>query len=231
VLKPRKKISEKQEIKQDFAVELYFKTIDFFKKYTKQILIGTGVVVALIIFIVFYNINKSKNNQHANIELQKVIQIYQTGNYEDAIKGNPKEKILGLKTIVDKYGNTEYGNTAKIYLANAYFMLAKIDEAERYFDDYSGSNNLLKAASLAGIASCYEAKNEFEKAAKYYKKAAGISKENPQNGYYLIRCADNLSKSNQKSEALELLKTIKNDYKTDRNVMMEVDNLIQILED
>ena len=55
VLKPRKKISEKQEIKQDFAVELYFKTIDFFKKYTKQILIGTGVVVALIIFIVFYN--------------------------------------------------------------------------------------------------------------------------------------------------------------------------------
>lgn len=231
MLKPRKKLAEKQEIKRDFAVELYFKSIQFFKNYTKQILIGVAALTIIVTIIVVYSINKAKNNELASQELQKTMQIYENGAYEDAIKGNQQLKIMGLKNIVDKYGNTEFGNTAKIYLANSYFFLNKIDEALKTYDDYSGSNNLLKAASLAGMASCYEAKNDYEKAAKYYKKAANISKENPQNGYYLVRCADNLFKSKQKEEALELLKTIKNDYKTDRFVVMEVDNLLQIIED
>lgn len=230
MLKPRKKMAEKKEIKQDFAVELYYKTINFFSKYTKELLIALGIIVIIVVAIIFYTMNKAKNNEKAGVELQNIMTVYNAGAYLDAINGNKTNKINGLKYIVEKYGNTENGNTAKIFLANAYFYLGKFNDALKYYDDYDGDNNILKASAYAGMASCYEGLNEFDKAAKYYQKAYKISEDNPQNGYYMLHAALNLIKLNQKEDAIQLIKSVRNDYKKDRYLIEEVDRYLSMYE-
>ena len=64
--------------------------------------------------------------------------LYDQGSYLEAIEGRPSQNIIGLKKIVEDYGSTENGETAKIYLANSYDMLGKPDEALKYYSDYDG---------------------------------------------------------------------------------------------
>jgi len=80
------------------------------------------------------------------------------------------------------------------------------------------------------MASCYEGLNEFDKAAKYYQKAYKISEDNPQNGYYMLHAALNLIKLNQKEDAIQLIKAVRNDYKKDRYLIEEVDRYLSMYE-
>lgn len=62
---------------------------------------------------------------------------------------------------MDEYGSTENGELAKLMLANSYFNLRDFEKAEKYYKDYSGGNTLLQVSSAAGLASVFEAKNNF----------------------------------------------------------------------
>ncbi|MGE5498650.1 MAG: hypothetical protein ACM3Q2_11285 [Syntrophothermus sp.] len=210
----KKKQISKKEIQEDKLVTSYYQTISFVEKYKKQIYIYLGVLVVLAAGVYFYISNQSKNNEKANTELARVMDLYNQGAYQEAIDGRQGTNISGLKKIVDQYGSTENGETAKIFLGNAYNCLGKFDEAFKAYDDYSGSIDELKAAALAGKAGVYEAKKEFEKAAAAYKDAAHISKTNVLNGEYLLSSGINFLKANMKEKALEQFKVLQDEYKT-----------------
>ncbi len=224
MLERRKRISKK-EIKQDKLVTTYYKAVDVYQKNQMRIFIGAGLIVLAIAAIVLYYNNKSKNNLTASSLLSEVIPIYDKAQYKNAIEGNKIQNIAGLQEIVDKYGNTETGETAKIYLANSYYYTGKIDSAYDTYDDYGGGNPLLKAASLSGKAACLEDKKEFEKAAQYLIEAEKISEINPGNPEYLLRAANDLIQINQKDKAKEILNKIKEDYKT-TSAATEADKLL-----
>lgn len=210
----KKKQISKKEIQEDKLVTSYYQTISFVEKYKKQIYIYLGVLVVLAAAVYFYIDNQSKNNDKANTELARVMDLYNQGAYQEAIDGRQGTNISGLKKIVDQYGSTENGETAKIFLGNSYNYLGKFDEAYKAYDDYSGSIDELKAAALAGKAGVYEAKKEFEKAAAAYKDAAHISKTNVMNGEYLLDSGINFLKANMKEKALEQFKVLQEEYKT-----------------
>lgn len=211
MLVQKKKLSIK-EIKADALITFYYSSLDIYNKNKKNVLIGVGVVAALIFAFVLYSDNQKSNNELANVELGRVMPIYDSGSYLEAIDGRPGTKILGLKKIVEMYGSSEVGETAKIYLANAYYALGKFDEAEKYYDDFSGSNELLKATSVAGLAACAEAKEDFSSAYKLYSNAASISDDNVLNPQYLMFAGINLMKIGETSEAKEIFLRVKKDF-------------------
>lgn len=221
----KKKQISKKEIQEDKLVTSYYQTISFVEKYRKQIYIYLGVLVVLAAAVYFYISNQSKNNEKANTELARVMDLYNQGAFQEAIEGRQGTNITGLKKIVDQYGSTENGETAKIFLGNAYNYLGKFDEAFKAYDDYSGSIDELKAAALAGKAGVYEAKKEFEKAASAYKDAAHISKTNVMNGEYLLNSGINFLKANMKEKALEQFKIVQDEYKTSP-AMRELDRYL-----
>jgi len=212
VLEKKKKITKK-EIKQDTLVTTYYKVYNFFLEHQAKILIALAAVALIVVSIVIYSNKRSSDNLTAANLLAKVIPLYDAGQYQQAIEGIKAQNIVGLKSIVENYGSTEQGETAKIYLANCYLFLNKIDSAYEMFKDYDGSNPLFKAASLAGQAAYYETKKEYEKAVDAYKDAAKISKENPLNADYLLKAGINLLRLNKKSEAKTIFELIKKDYK------------------
>ena len=213
MLTKKKRISKK-EIKQDKLVNSYYKVLNFYQKYQAKVIIGLAAFALVVIAIILYSNKSTNDNLAAANLLSKVIPIYQSGSYEEAINGLPTANIVGLKEIVDNYGGTEQGESAKIYLANAYIVTNNIEEAFKLFDDYSGSNPLFKATSLAGRASYYEIKKEYEKAADLYKDASRITISNPSNPEFLLKAGINLLKLGRKEEAKAVFLEIKSEYKS-----------------
>lgn len=219
----KKKKLTKKDIKQDKLVEFYYKTQDYIQKNQKKVLIYLGAFVGVILLVIFYSNYRSSKNEEAGQLLSKVMDLYDAGSYLEAIEGKQgTPRIKGLKEIVNEFGSTENGETAKIYLANSYAFLGQYEKAFQYYKDYGGSNDLLKATALAGQASYYSVKGDYEKAAKLYKQAAYISEINPNRPDYLLQAGINYMQINKKDEAKNLFQIIKDDYKAS-NAHAQVD--------
>ncbi|HEY9165174.1 MAG TPA: tetratricopeptide repeat protein [Candidatus Kryptonia bacterium] len=211
MLKPRKRITKK-ELKQDQLVTTYFKAIDFFRNNRKLVSgLATGLAVAILVVFVYMN-NRHKSNEEATTELSRVMDLFNGGAYQVAINGDPTRNITGLKTIVDKYGGSDAGEEAKVYLGDCYYYIGDYDNALKYFKDYGGSDRLLDASALAGMAEVYETRGDFEKAAEYYDRAAARDSKNFLAAQYLVGAARNYIKIGKKDRAIDLLTRVQKDF-------------------
>ena len=227
MLTKRKKLS-KREIKEDKLVTTYYKVYNYFNENKNRIGMYAGGLLVVIAAIYFYMNNKAENNLQAGIQLSRVMGLYDSGAYLEAIEGRQGTNIVGLKKIVSDYGSTENGEIAKVYLANSYQMLGNIEEAYKCYEDYSGSSKIFKASALSGEAGYYANKKEFEKAADLYRSASRVSKENVSNPEYMLKAAINYIDAGNKEEAKDLLETIRKDYQTS-TAFREVDKYLTLV--
>ncbi len=211
MLKPQKNISKK-EIKEDRLVTTYFnlrKWVDENKRLAGYIV---AVPIVLVALWFWWGQKKSEWNELASTMLSKVGSYYDEGRYEMAINGVPQEGIQGLQAIVDEYGSTNAGQMAKLYLANSYYAMKNYDKALEYYDDISVSDKMISAAALAGVASCYEVKGNYEKAAVNFEKAASKNKTPLTAPEYLQKAAVNYAAAGNKEKAVELLQALKKEF-------------------
>jgi tetratricopeptide (TPR) repeat protein len=223
----RKKKLSKKEIKEDKLVSFLYKIESFYEENKRRIF-TYGIIFLVVVGAVYIYMNQIREeNEKAGLELSRVMNLFDSGSYLEAIEGRQGTNIIGLKRIVEEYGSTENGETAKIYLANAYSYLGNYDEAIKYYEDYSGDIHVLKASAKAGMAGYYAARQEYKKAADLYKEASSITDINPQNPDYMLDAAVNYIEAGDKEESKVLLNKIKDDYKTS-NAYKEVDKYLAL---
>lgn len=227
MLAKKKKLSKKQ-IKEDKLVTTFYNARKFYEDNQSRVLMLLGAVAAIIVIIIWYNSKVSQDNMSAAAELSRIFSIYESGAYQEAIDGRPGTNITGLKNIVDNYGGSEQGETARIYLANAYFFLGDYVNAKSEYDSYSGSNKQLIASAYAGIAACYEGDGDFANAAEYYLKAADVYEFNPLNADNLLNSGKNFIKSDDNKSAEIVLKRIQVDY-TESAAAREVERYLALV--
>lgn len=211
MIRQKRKIT-RREIKEDKLVTFYYNALSYFENYKQQLIYSLGGVAVIALISFFYFSNKTTSNEEANAALARVMSLYDSGIFQEAIDGKPGTKIIGLKKIVDEFSGTENGETARIYLANCYLNLGKLQEAYEQYDSYSGENELLQAAAFAGVAGYYESKGNYEEASNYFIKAASVSDANVLNPQYLMFASINLIQSGDKVEAKEILTSLKRDF-------------------
>ncbi len=224
----KKKKLSKKEIKEDKLVSFMFRIEHFYEKYKSKLMLYGGILIVAIAAAYFYINKQDELNNRASLELSRIMDIFDSGSYLEAIEGIQGTNIIGLKRIVEEYGSTENGETAKIYLAGAYSYLGNYEDAFKYYEDYSGSINIYKASALAGMAGYYATKNKYEKAADFYKNAANIVEVNAQNPDYLLNSALNYYNAGDKDEARILFEKIKEDYSTS-SARREVDKYLALV--
>ena len=211
MLTKKKKLSRK-EMKEDKLISFYYKAYGYFEENKSKVFTYIAAVVVAIGLAAFYVNHRIQNNKAAGVELAKVMDLYDNGSYLEAIEGKQGTELVGLKKIVQDYGSTENGEYAKVYLANSYNRLGKFDEALKYYEDYSGSNKLFRAAALAGEAGYYADKKDYEKAADLYVKASKVSEHNVQNSEYLLNAGVNYLSADKNEMAKDIFSKIKKDY-------------------
>ncbi|TDJ54515.1 MAG: hypothetical protein E2O46_04280 [Ignavibacteria bacterium] len=228
MLTKKKKLSKK-EIKEDKLVSLMVKVENFYEDYKNKIFLYSGILIVAALAAYFYVNQQKVANEEAGLHLSRVMQIFDSGSYLEAIEGRQGTNIIGLKRVVEEFGNTENGETAKIYLAGAYSYLGNYEEAFKYYNDYSGSIDLYKASALAGMAGYYAAKRDYQRAADLYNDAAGAVEINAQNPNYLLSAAVNYYNAGDTEEAKILLEKIKEDYATSE-ARKQVDKYLALVE-
>ena len=212
MLKKQKELAKKQIKHQDDLLTTYETAISWYETNKKRIW-NIGIALAFVIGGSWWYLNQqSQKNEKAANEFSKVYSFYDNGQYQLAISGVPERNVRGLEAIVGDYGSTRFGNLAKFYLANCFYNLGEYDKALEEFEDASVKTDLLEASRLAGIGSCYEAKSQFEDAAKYFERAGKISELNPNAPDFLANAARNYAKIGNKEQAIELYKYIKKEF-------------------
>ena len=213
MLRPKKKLS-KRELKQDALVSTYVKATSFYETNKRAISIGITALVIAVFAVVLYLKNRADSNEKAMTQLGSVYQFYDAGQYQIAIDGIPERNIQGLKSIVENFGNSRGGDLARFYLANAYFNTGNSAEALKAYEDCSPTDELLEVSRLAGIAACYEAQGNHEKAAQYFERAGTKNSKDITNAENLSNAARNYGQAGEKGKAIELYKRIKKSYPT-----------------
>ncbi|RKY92305.1 MAG: hypothetical protein DRQ13_10510, partial [Ignavibacteriae bacterium] len=132
----KRKLSRK-EIKEDKLVSFVYKAQSFYEDYKNKIFTYGAVVVVAVAVAYFYVNQQRADNENAGVELSRTMVLYDQGAYLQAIEGQQGTNIIGLKKIVEEYGGTENGESAKIFLANSYSFLGNYEEALKYYEDYS----------------------------------------------------------------------------------------------
>ncbi len=213
MLKPQKKIS-KREIKEDKLVTKYFEARKWIDDNTK-ILSYVGIGIAGLVIIGFlWTKSRADSNEKATAMLANLEPYYDEGRYDLAINGVPQEGTQGLQAVVEEHGSTKAGEIAKLYLANSYFALKNYDKALNVYNDISVSDKMITASAYAGMASCYEAKGDFNQAASYFEKAASKNMASVQAPENLQRSATNYAAAGKKEKAIELFQILKKEFPT-----------------
>lgn len=209
----KKTTFQQKKIQQDNKLFHYYLVISDFieknKKYVYSILLV--VLLALVVFI-FYTRKQSADNEEAATELMKVREWYLRGAYDQAIYGDSLGMSRGLLFLVDNYGSTSSGQTAKVLLGNSFMAMRDYDNAEKYYSDYSGNIEYLKAAAYAGLGSVYEAKGLYLKAADEFEKAYKVNKELLNADEYLYNAIRNLFLAKEYEKTNKLIEEFKSEY-------------------
>lgn len=177
-----------------------------------------GVVVLAVAGILYFNWRGRANNEQAATELGRVRSYYEQADFIKAIDGDPAKLIggkpvRGLAAIVNDYGSTKAGRAAALDLGDAYMATDRYaDAAKAYKVAADASDNMVKAAGLAGLASVAEAEGKPAEAASHYEDAAAIYTSDIIAPLYLLGAALNYEKAGQNEKAVEHYREIVTRY-------------------
>ncbi len=176
-----------------------------------------GLTVLVICFgagTLFWVRNQQTREQEAALQLSRMSQNLEQGNFSIAINGDGKN--AGLKKIAaeysGKFSGTPSGNMANLLLANAYYSMGEFDSALKAFKSVLINNDDLAAAALAGAGDCYTSKKQLTEAAASYQDASKKAENSVLKAQYLIKEADSYQQLNQLKKAFDLYTKIIADY-------------------
>ena len=209
-LKPTKKISRRQELRQDTVVTTYTTVMNFIDN-NRQLVYGLlGLIIIGLVAIIGFRYNHSQKSARAEMESIAATRLFEEGQYRLALDGIPPDK--GLLEIADRYGNTQAGNLAHFYAATALLQLGDMEQALVHFRKFDKSNDFVGASALAGEAGILETQGDYRDAAILYGRAADIYESSIVSPNYLINSGRAYESAGMYTKALEAYRTVKDEY-------------------
>lgn len=209
-LQAPKKISRRQELRQDAVVTFTAKAMDVFEQYRTAVT-GAAVAVAIVIIaLIGYTFYMNAQSEEAAARLGAIVAFYEQEQWEQALDGTAGD--MGLLEIVDRYGGTEEGNLARFYAADALYRLGRKEESLDYFQGYEKDDNYLGAAAYAGEAAIQEDLGNQERAAELYYRAATIYENSITSPEYLLAAARNYEAIANYNSARKMYRLIETEY-------------------
>ncbi len=193
----------KRHIKEDKFTATMLRTKDWLmENWQTTALIAAAVIVVIVGIVYFSGQAKVSRIENANRLAEAVSRMRQM-DFQAA--------ILELQELADNAGGY-VGSRAQFYLANAHYESRNFDEAVSAYEEYIrkyDNDRLTKASAIAGIAACYENKQEYIPAASQYMEAIEYYPDSPlAPDYYLgaVRnyvLAGNVEKATEIAEEME----------------------------
>lgn len=208
-----------QAVETNAAVE---KAKDFWTRFSKPIIYAGSTIILLIGGWYGYNkFVKQPNEVKATDMIFPAEQLFdkmaQAGNFnKDSVRlvlngGNGIS--AGVLKVISNYGGTEAGNRAHFIAGACYLHSGDFNNAVKHLKDFSTSATQVQTAAYSMLGDAYAELKKNDDAFDYYKKAAAVNTKDefmtPEALYRAALFAENINKS---SEAIDLLKKIRDEY-------------------
>lgn len=147
-------------------------------------------------------------------------------NFEQATNGVKPDSLYalslkdaegkpGLPTIAEDYSGTKSGNLAAYSAGMAYLHTGQFDKAIEYLEKFKSDDANLSVLAAGAIGDAYAEKNDLNKAAEYYVKAADMQKDNKfTSARFKLKAGKAYLALKNKAEALKYFTDIKENYNT-----------------
>lgn len=207
---PQKKTSSRKELREDRIVTLYAKAWMFYEENRNLVYGALAGLLVLIAAIVGYVVYMNQQQAEAEQLLASAVQPYEQGQYRDALEGSGATP--GLLAIADDYGRTQAGNLAAYYAADALYRLGEHDRALELFEQFDEDEDFIGASSFAAQAAIYENRQEYERAAELYQRAAEQFENNLTSPQYLLQAGRAYEEAGDFEAALDAYEQIEDEY-------------------
>ena len=184
----------------------------FWETYQKQIIYGAGAIAAL--FLVYWgykNLVVEPKQKEAVGAMWKAQQMFEKDSFAQALN-SPGLEADGFLAIIDKYGSTPAGNSAKYYAGVCYLQTGDFDNAIKYLEDYSPEGELLPIMKYGVLGDCYSEKQDFAKALSMYEKATSAGDNETLVPIYLKKLGMLNEKQGNKDAALKAYERIRSEF-------------------
>ena len=116
---------------------------------------------------------------------------------------------IGLKELVDQYGNTENGKVAALYAGNALLNSKKILESEEFFEKAISSSSIeVVVGAYAGLGICKETKEDWTTAGDFYEKASQTTTQKGLKDKFKLYAALNFEKGKNIDRSIKIFREI-----------------------
>lgn len=191
----------------------------FFVKYQKPILIAVAAIILIIAGTFLYkNFVSEPREAEASTAIAKGQEFFANQEFEKALKGEGNYK--GFVKLAADYSSTNAGNLANLYAGLCYANLNKWQDAVKYLDAFSTSDDaMISPAAIAALGNAYAHLQQLDKAVDNLKKAASMADKQAAEGInnslsptFLLQAAQILESQGKKAEANTIYQDIKKKY-------------------
>ncbi len=184
----------------------------FLEKNQKNILIGLGIVVAIVgIFLAYHYLYKIPKNNKAQAAIYKGERYYQNGQDSLAIFGNGNDYI-GFEAIIDQFGGTKTADLAQAYAGISYSRLGNNEKALEHLKKFKGNDLLISPAIEGSIGDVYMNMGNSKEAITHYMNAAKKADDEMLSPIFYKKAGFAYLNEKNFDKAIETFTTLKDKY-------------------
>lgn len=170
----KKRVTRKQLLKEpDEFITTTGKLIAWAQEHTKQLLVGTGLFLGLLILVASYGYYQQKRSDAAMMLYGQAMAKYQNAGGSTAPAAALAAAQSDLERLTNEYGGQPAGKLGRIMYGNLSLAAQARDEAVAIYTsalkDF-GSDISLANLIYNGLGSAYSQKGDFSAAIEYYEK-------------------------------------------------------------
>jgi tetratricopeptide (TPR) repeat protein len=210
-------MANKNKTEDQFAQieETLTRTEQFIEENQKSLMTIVGAIVGIVaLFSVYQNFYIAPMEEEAQAEMYMAELYFQKDSFNLALNGDGQ--YLGFLDVADDYSSTNVGQLANYYAGLCYLNTADFDNAIEYLGDFSSDDIVLSSLALGCMGDAYMELGDVDAALDAYTSAVSNSSNDFTAPRYMMKQALIHDANGDSDKALNLYKSIKNDYKTSR---------------
>ena len=158
-----------------------------------------GLALAVAAWFAYKSFVVAPQQKDAEANIWKAQQYFEKDSFQLALE-SPIGDYDGFESIIDKYGSSAAGNSAKYYAGISYLNLGQYDKAIERLESFSPNDDLLPIMKHGALGDCYSEKGDLDKALSSYDKAIGAGSNELLTAYFMKK-AGMLCEYQKKPEA------------------------------
>jgi len=185
-------------------------TEHFLEQNYKSLLIGLGVIVAIVGLGWLGKLYLNNRNDEAQSQMYQAERYLEMDSLNLALNGDGN--YLGFIDIAKDYKFTNTGNLANYSAGICYLHLGNYQDAIDYLNKYSKKDKVLGSLAIGAQGDAYVELGDLEKGILNYIEAADFAENSFNTPLFLMKAGELYELSGKFNEALKVYERIETEY-------------------